>query len=482
MGLEKFAGVLGWKRRNQNEAKGGSMKKLIILAVAVLLALPVVSYAGSASSRWDLTIGGYVKFDVVWADQYTNPDITFAARKSGTSTSSQDDYGSLTWGAAESRLNFLVKGPDTWGAKSSAFIEFDFRVGNVTSYDSGTRSSLNSYGVAALRHAFMKFDWPTVSLIMGQTWTGPGILPCFCILGVNELGPFNKGVWRPEIKVSWAATKQFTVDFAVVSPYNTDKYAGNGGSTAANGLQNDDFGRSLMPDLMTEFTYATDACGKIGPWKLMFGIGGLYGQEKPTDPSVPGGSTANLNQTYWSATGFDDDTVDRWLATFKAYIPIIPEKAPGKLGGSLALAMAGFTGQHLRSYVPPPPLANTLVSYDRATAANNIDAVAPVVTGGWGQLAFYITDTVWLGGYYGQTKVALSQARKNSFPATSVAALGAVERVQQYMFNIVYDPNPAVRLGLEYSYFQTHYAANLRPNVENDGNANTVRFAAQYFF
>lgn len=463
------------------------MKKLIILAVAVLLALPVASYAGSATSRWDLTIGGYVKFDVMWADKSMNQDITFAPRDNGTSTSSQADYNALTWGAAESRLNFLVKGPDTWGAKSSAFIEFDFRVGNVTSYDSATRSSLNSYGVASLRHAFMKFDWPTVSLIMGQTWTGPGILPCFCILGVNELGPFNKGVWRPEIKVSWAATKEFTVDFAVISPYNTDKYAGNGGSTPANGLTNDDFTRSQIPDLMTEFTYATDACGKIGPWKLMFGLGGLWGQEKPIDPSANGPnaltSTGNNPTTaFWSANGYADDTVDRWMATFKAYVPIIPEKAPGKLGGSLALAMAGFTGQNLRSYVPPPPIANAMISYDRDSATNSISAVAPVVTGGWGQLAYYVTDTVWLGGYYGQTKVSLSQARKNSFPNTSVAALGAVERVQQYMFNIVYDPNPAVRLGLEYSYFQTHYAKSIRPTLDSDGNTNTVRFAAQYFF
>lgn len=457
------------------------MKKLIILAVAVLLALPVASYAGSASSRWDLTIGGYVKFDVAWADQYTNPDITFAERSSGTATSWKDDYSSLTWGAAESRLNFLVKGPDTWGAKSSAFLEFDFRVGNVTSYNSAQRTDVNSYGIASLRHAFMKFDWPTVSLIMGQTWTGPGILPCFCILGVNELGPFNKGVWRPEIKVSWNATKQFTVDFAVISPYNTDKYAGNGGSTPANGLANDDFARSNIPDIMTEFTYATDACGRIGPWKLMFGIGGLWGQEKPIKPAPTNITTV----PFWRTGGYEDDTVDRWMATFKAYVPIIPEKAPGKLGGSFALALAAFTGQNLRSYVPPPPIANAMVSYDRTTAAADLQSVAPVVTGGWGQLAYYITDTVWMGGYYGQTVVNLSQNRRNAFTAgasTVFGAAGSVNRVQQYMLNLVYDPNPAVRLGLEYSYFQTHFAANLRPNVNNDGNTNTVRFAAQYFF
>jgi hypothetical protein len=461
------------------------MKKLIILAVAVLLALPCVSYAGSATSRWDLTIGGYVKFDLVWADDYMNPDITFAPRDNGTSKNSQD-YQALTWGAGESRLNFLIKGPDTWGAKSSAFIEFDFRVGNVLSTDSATRSQLNSYGVASLRHAFMKFDWPTVSLIMGQTWTGPGILPCFCILGVNELGPFGKGIWRPEIKVSWMATKNFTVDFAVVSPYNTDKYAGNGGSTLANGLANDDFARSQIPDIMTEFTYKTDACGKIGPWMLQVGFGGVYGQEKPIDPAANGPTTYTTSYAatsgFWSANGYDDDTVDRWMVTGKTYIPIIPEKAPGKLAGSLGLAMAGFTGQNLRSYVPPPPIANAMISYDRVSATGDINAVAPVVSGGWGQLAFYLTDTVWFGGYYGQTVVSLSNRRKNSIPQTSAAALGSVERIQQYIFNVVYDPNPAVRLGLEYSYFQTHYARSIRPYLDSDGNTNVVRFAAQYFF
>lgn len=451
------------------------MKKLIIFAVAVLLALPAMSYAGSATSRWDLTIGGYVKLDIAYSDQYTNQDVTFAERSDGTATSARKEYGSLAWGAGESRLNFLIKGPDTWGAKSSAFIEADFRVGNVLSTDAAIRSTIGSYSVFTLRHAFMKFDWPTVSLIMGQTWTGPGILPCFCILGVNELGPFNKGIWRPEIKVSWAATKQFTVDFAVISPYNTDKYAGNGGSSLANGLQNDDFGRSLMPDVMTEFTYKTDACGKIGPWMLQFGIGGLYGQEKPIEAKSAGYNGVTGSQ-YWSANGFDDDRVDRWMATFKTYIPIIPEKAPGKMAGSLGLALAGFTGQNLRSYVPPPPIAITQVSYDRNTALGQLDQVAPVTTGGWGQLAFYLTDTVWLGGYYGQTQVNLSQARKNALVA------GAVENVQQYIVNVVYDPNPAVRLGLEYSYFTTHYAKSQRPTLDSSGNASVVRFAAQYFF
>jgi hypothetical protein len=59
-----------------------------------------------------------------------------------------------------------------------------------------------------------------------------------------------------------AGHENFSMDFAVMSPYNTDKYAGNGGSTA-NGLANDDFAGATFPT-STEFNYKTDACGKIG--------------------------------------------------------------------------------------------------------------------------------------------------------------------------------------------------------------------------
>ena len=60
------------------------MKKILVLFVAVMLALPAMSYAGSATSRWDLTIGGMVKFDVQWADQAVNSEVTFAERKADT--------------------------------------------------------------------------------------------------------------------------------------------------------------------------------------------------------------------------------------------------------------------------------------------------------------------------------------------------------------------------------------------------------------
>jgi len=524
------------------------MKKVVILFIAVMLALPAMSYAGSATSRWDLTIGGMVKVDYFYADQSSNQDITYAERQAtGINTSSRDKYGATSWGVGESRLNFLVKGPDTWGAKTSAFIEGDFRSLTSNSVSSPTRNNVEDYGLFNLRHAFMKFDWPTFSIVAGQTWSVPGNQPCFCLLGVNEIGSYNKGILIPQIYAVWQATKTFSITGGIQSPYSLNSWPG--GSLASGPTIDDGFQRSNLPIFFSEVMYKTDACGKIGPWMLQFGIGGLYGQEKPISSPVlgpvgdinSGASYANtvLSGTgpsnsvqYWSYNGYNTSTVDAWMVTFKSFIPIIPEKAPGKLAHSLGLAVSAFTGQDLRLFAGAPPFKLGSYSYDRSayafpgTAAgytayngsglvppspyygNAIPSnyVAPVTTGGWAQLQWYWTDTLWSGFYYGSSKNNLSALRKGTMynPATgtsitTIAAYstqnsispGAIERQDEYHVNLVYDPNPAIRLGLEYSYYMSHYARNLDnltiingtpSGLTNQGTVNTIRFSAQYFF
>ena len=66
-----------------------------------------------------------------------------------------------------------------------------------------------------------------------------------------------------------------------------------------------------------------------------------------------------------------------------------------------------------------------------------------------------------------------------------------IEREQEYHVNLIYDPNPAIRLGIEYSYYQTHFGRNLYniatvngipSGLTSEGNVNTLRFSAIYFF
>jgi hypothetical protein len=471
----------------------------------MMLAIPVVSYAGSATSRWDLTIGGMVQVDVTWASQSVNQDVTFAERSSGIVTSSRDKYSATSWGAGQTRLNFLVKGPDTWGAKSSAFVEFDFRYITSNSVSASTRNNVEDYGLASLRHAFMKFEWPKLSLLIGQTWNPIGYLPVYYLPGVYDLNTLNRGIRPPQITATWQATKTFSVSGGVMVPYNAYKWPG--GTLASGPTIDDGFQRSNWPFVFTELVYKTDVLGKIGPNMLQFGLGGVYGQDKPISPANLGpvgniSSQSNSNTVsntgiagvqYWNPSGYDSSNVNAWMVTGKAFIPIIPEKAPGKLAGSLGLALTGFTGQDTRLFLDSTAAILGAYAYNRAdpTAAGNVltaDYHAPVVSGGWAEVAFYFTDTVWAAFYYGQLQTNLSQFRRNQISPS------AIDRAQQYIVNLVYDPNPVVRLGLQYSYYTAHFPRNVNAfdpanpssttasGLQGNGDLSVVRFSANYFF
>ncbi|HVN24223.1 MAG TPA: hypothetical protein VMT71_09635 [Syntrophorhabdales bacterium] len=503
------------------------MKRLIILFFAGMLAVPAISYAGSATSRWDLSIGGMVKVDYMYANQSLNQDVTEAERQaSGLNSSSRDRYGATSWGIGESRLNFLIKGPDTWGARTSAFIEGDFRFDTSNSVSGPVRNNVEDYGLFALRHAFMKFEWPTFTVIAGQTWTVPGVLPCFCLLGVNENGAANKGALAPQLTGIWQATKTFSITGGIQAPYSLNSWPG--GSQATGTTIDDGFQRSNLPLFFSEILYKTDACGKIGAWMLQFGLGGLWGREKPITPYTLGpygdingqasysntafsGTGPGNSVQYWNVNGYDSSNVDEWMVTFKSFIPIIPEKAPGKLAHTLGLAVSAFTGQDIRQFAGGPPLKMMAYAYDRtayqypATAAGyaaysnqlnpRADYVAPVATGGWAQLQWYWTNTLWSGFYYSQTKYNVSDARKavtyGAGPTLAAAAAPATERLEEYHVNLIYDPNPAIRLGLEYSRYNTHYARQMYnivtvngypSGLSSNGNVDTVRVSATYFF
>jgi predicted porin len=62
----------------------------------------------------------------------------------------------------------------------------------------------------------------------------------------------------------------------------------------------------------------------------------------------------------------------------------------------------------------------------------------------------------------------------------------SVRQNQQYIANLSYDVNPAMRFGLEYAHIRTKYANYLwsegEPVAGKKGTLNTIRIGAWYFF
>jgi hypothetical protein len=443
------------------QKKEVGMKKLVIVAIAVLLAMPVLSHAGSATSRWDLTINGYVGVFGQFADQeiIMMGPASNAARRTGRVENRTDQFGNFSM-QIDPRITFLVKGPDAFGAKTSAMIQFDFS-GMGTGANVGADN-----GEAKIRYAFMKFDWANDSILFGNwVWNyrdgaggepPPGIGTLVALPG--QFGAPRETMLRWEHRFG----KEFSTKLALVYPtlegWKLDGFGGNTG--AAN--NNSDYTRSNLPFVSGVVKYASDACGRIGLFNLTAGMSGVYGQK-----AIMRDAGAATRGRYSQVQD------DGWLAEAFFMIPIIPERNMNKAGALLFYANA-MTGQGLSPYSAQLFPA----AYARVGSAGTArDYVAPKGNAWEAGLMVYLSDTVWLSPSYNDMSTMLSSRYR-----TLVATDTTVKRTQNYNIFLGYAPNPAITLGLEYTRLVTNYARYSADGLKNWGVANAVRFGAYYYF
>jgi hypothetical protein len=227
-------------------------RKLIVSIFVFCLMLPVLANAGSMSSRYDVTFGGFVKYDLGWNDQNNHADPVVPSRSSSSALKLlADEYSNTFQTAAETRFNFLVKGPELFGARTSAFIEGDFR--GVTTG--------NAYGGFMLRHAFMTLNWSSAELMIGQNWQQWGMPYYGAWIGTSNYTQFLRGIRTPQIAFRYFFTKEFN---AMVGVTSATEWSGTGTAPYVRQL-NDDKARSDWPGLMGEIAYWSDRCGRSGP-------------------------------------------------------------------------------------------------------------------------------------------------------------------------------------------------------------------------
>jgi hypothetical protein len=439
------------------------MKKVLIVVCALLLALPAVSFAGSATSRWDLTIGGFVKVDAGYTNQAAGPSPSgleqyFPDRNnSNGNQNASNKAGSFGMATGQTTLNFLVKGPDTWGAKTTAFVQGNF-VGqtNNNGTNTGTRT-----GTFTLSHAYMDFTWASTKLTVGQNWQLWGFQPSYTFLGLYDLLMAGRGNTVPQISITQNFTKSFYASFGIQEPYNfKDQNGGSANLGLANNFQtgtgiNTTAGAgtntrvtSQMPDFAAEIGFKSDACGRIGPNIMQFAVGGFWGQD----------TLINIDPTSSARTTYNSQHLNRWGAAFKGFVPIIPEKNLNK-AGALSVSGSVFSGQNLANWFLGARNIISLIPYDRPGA--NADYAVPVTTGGWAQVSYYFTDKVYTNGLFGYNRNYESAIYKEIYP-------NQINQWQQWIINVIYDVNPAVRFGVEYSYTAATFNGK---GLNNGGNA-----------
>jgi hypothetical protein len=442
------------------------MKKLLVIMLALFLAVPAVTYAGSVTSRYDVTLGGYVKFDMGYNTKAAGGADYVVAPLSGRNGNQiqNDQYGNFFAASGETNLNVLIKGPDGWGAKTSAYVEGDFF---------GAWASSN-YGLFTLRHAWMKLDWGNTKLTIGQQWQGFGLVPTYGgnLLSFSGLANVMKGTRQPQIVLNTKINNNWAYMVGIMSPAST--LGTLGGNTQVN-----QYTRNGLPFAEGELTWTSDACGKIGPWQMLFGLGGYYGQVK----------NSAAYATAAGATKFADDTSPSWAAIFKGYIPIIPEKK-GNKAGALSLSGAAMMGQNWSWMNPGPTIATgSNVDYFTGAGTTGYRDASPTVWGGWAQLTYFFTDKLFVNGYYSLLTANLSDTyrQKLTVANNSVPWFTGPKNNQMFAANIMYDVNPAMRVGFEWLNMYTRAASltNAAAGLgayDTKNSVNTFRIGAYYFF
>ncbi len=433
----------------QESLKEARMKKLVLIMVALFLVIPALGNAGSMTSRYDVTFGGYVKYDVGWSSQNNSADPTFSLRKSSSTRSVlADEYSNTFQSGGETRFNFLIKGPDLWGAKTSAFIEGDFR--GVTTG--------NQYGGFQLRHAFMKFNWTSAELMIGQNWQQWGMPYYGPSVGIVDYSQYLKGIRVPQMAFRYFFTKEFNAMVGITSA--TDWSDGTR-------QFNDGYARSNWPGLMSEVAYWSDRCGKIGPHNLKFALSAFYGKDKENyvDPN--------------NAANYKDDTINSWVSAFRYSVPIVPEKQ-GNKAMSVLLNGNFFVGQNAGGSNWLGNAVTTAAAYARP----NNDYSSPTFFGLYSNLTWWITDKLQANAMYGYLKYNYSEwARSNN-----QAARDKVNMMQNYGVNLLWDANQAVRFGLQWMTMFTGYnglgtGTGTGPGfAERTGQIDQYRLGVWYFF
>ena len=291
------------------------MKKFLTLLILAILPIFIFSQDEPA---FGIKFSGFVKTDIIWDSRqtdalreghfllYPKPELP---DPDGNDINAKAQFNFLS---IQTRLRGDIKGPDALGAKTSGAIEGEF-FGMADGDINGFR----------LRHAYVKLNWKTTELLVGQMWH-----PMFITNSYPEVVSFNTGApflvfsRNPQIRLTQdiqnfriVLTALSQIDFKSPGPDGQNsKYLRNAAIPSFNlnleySKKNTDAKtefligvagnfKRLIPRLVTTTDYKTTeginsisgmAYVKVGLPKIIIKMAGLYGQNMSTDYTMIGG-------------------------------------------------------------------------------------------------------------------------------------------------------------------------------------------------
>jgi hypothetical protein len=311
------------------------MKRALL---AIVLWVPIMMMGQDDEKKFNITFNGFVKTDIFWDSRQT-VDVREGHFYLYPANELLDETGEDI--NARSKFNFLsiqtrlrtdITGPEVLGAKPSAAIEGEF-FGHGNGDINGFR----------LRHAYVKLNWTSTELLVGQFWH-----PLFITSSYPGTVNFNTGVpflpfsRNPQIRLS-----QSIGGFkAYITALSQVDFRSNGPDGAnVNYLRN-----TAMPALNLNLEYVVSKDG----FKFLIGVAGGY---KTLLPRMATDSNYKTDEKVGSMTG---------QAYIKMAVPAITIKAAGTYAqdaydltmiGGYAVSNITDTLKNFQEYTPVSTLA-----------------------------------------------------------------------------------------------------------------------------
>lgn len=176
------------------------MRKLGLFFL-VFISLAVKAQENKEPPKFGISFSGFVKTDIFYDTRQTvsireghfllYPDNIFP----DSNLKDINDKSSLNILSIQSRLRGAISGPDALGAKTSGVLEADF-FGNAG-------SGLDDVNGFRLRHAFVKLNWKSTELLVGQYWHPMFIAESFPgVASFNTGAPFQPFSRNPQIRIA----------------------------------------------------------------------------------------------------------------------------------------------------------------------------------------------------------------------------------------------------------------------------------------
>ena len=196
---------------------------------------------------------------------------------------------------------------------------------------------------------------------------------------------------------------------------------------------------------------------------------------------------ARALQLAFAAEGEDvvaDDVFAAVMLMVSAGAGVVDSERKGNKAGALGIGGNAFVGQNLSWYNGP----SGSISFTRAAGSLTLDSQVsyPHQWGGWFQFDYWFTNAFSFHGWYSHAKNNIS-SRGSLY---NLVNANTPKQNQQYIVNLSYDVNPALRFGIEYAHIRTKYANYTRATIDDvptiiadkKSTLNTIRIGAWYFF